>query len=216
MNNLLCQLPILEALIPLLKPEDIKSLGLVNKRIQNYKNNIVTHLTITDIPDFEYNLNFDKYPNLNSIYFKNTNEEHVPDLTLYPKIKRLKLANYLFYFILVHFGSSIFTHIEELDLSTSFYLDTCFSHLNTLPNLIKLNISNYDSIRYDKILRILLQLPKLEILIMNNIIRKLPLKSFKKYLPKSKLKILDVRNAHFLPGIKDIFNQCPHIKIITN
>jgi hypothetical protein len=211
----LSQKPVVDAILPNLDSESMKSFGMVNKKISLIKNQYVKHLEIKGNPYNQIQLNLKKYPNLKSIDIQDLDEHSLPNLKDYPNIKMLRLEGYFFYFSLNKFKADFFQNIEELDLSKSVFLDNCLTYLKKMPTLRVLNLSGYSTYRYHKILQIILTLPKLECLIMQKIPNRLPLEPFQKYLKNSHLKVLDIRQSQFFPGIKSIFGQCPNIMIKT-
>ena len=205
----LSQLPIWESIIKYLDPLCIQSLGNLNKRIQGVKNQVVIHLTVHDDVNIILPLLI-RYPNLASLDMGYLVEEKIKILPIFPKIKSLKLRQYG----LIHLEVKYLLNIEKLDISESSYLDTIFKHLKNIPNLKYLDISGHESHRYNKILNILFKMPLLSTIIMRDIPNKLPYPPFEKLCKNSKIERLDFSNCHFIPGVKDIFNECQHIEII--
>jgi hypothetical protein len=209
----LYQLPVIETIIKFLDSVSINVLGRINKKIWNLKNQCITEIVI--LSD-----NFDssqicKYPNLERVHLKNLNMMY--SLNQYPKIKKLKLSNYLF-FNNIKNNIDFFNNIEELDLTDSFFLDYCFKYLKLIPNLKYLNISGYKTFRYEQILTHILTLPNLKTLIMQNIPNKLPITPFKEYLPNSKISHIDLTGCHFQSDckseIKDYFIRYQDIQVL--
>ena len=209
----LSQLPVMESLIKYLDTKSIKALGLLNKRIKDVKNEVVTHLKV-DCQKQQSSIIIhwlSRYPNLKSLDMDVWVEEKLKFLPEYPKIRSLKLREYG----MIHLEVKYLKNIEKLDFSESMYLDNIFPHLAKMYNLKYLDISNHRSPRYHKILNNLFEFTQLETLKMRDIPDKLPYTPFEKLFQCRHLKNLDFRGCHFVPGVKDIFNQCSHIKVLT-